>query len=166
MSEIKIIAVGGTIDKVYYDAKSDYKIGDPQAEVILQEAGVSFGFDIESLLRKDSLEMTDQDRAELAAAVHASQADKILITHGTDSMVDSAQALGNVGTKTVVFVGAMQPARFKYSDANFNVGFAIGALACLPAGVYIAMNGRIFDPGEVQKNRAAGRFEAVADDGG
>lgn len=161
MSTIKIIATGGTIDKLYYDAKSDYQIGEPQVEWILREAGVGFAFEIESLLRKDSLEIDAQDRARIASAVQSTAHKQILITHGTDTMVDTAQALGDVADKTVLLVGAMQPARFRDSDASFNVGFALGALHSLPPGIYIAMNGQIFSPDQVRKNRAAGRFEAL-----
>ena len=161
MSEIKIIATGGTIDKVYYDAKSDYAIGDPQADGILQEAGINASYEVVSLLRKDSLELTDADRQLLRDTVQAETCRLILITHGTDTMVESAQALGDCGDKTVVFVGAMQPARFRVTDAVFNIGFAIGVLRSSPPGVYIAMNGQVFDPDTVRKNRAASRFESL-----
>ena len=82
-----------------------------------------------------------------------------MITHGTDTMVETARALGRPPGKTVVLTGAMQPARFRETDADFNLGFALGAVRTLPPGVYVAMQGRIFDPVEVVKNRKAGRFE-------
>ena len=162
MSDITIIATGGTIDKVYYDAKSDYRIGDPQVSDILQQAGVQTSYEVVSLLRKDSLELNDADRTLIRQTVLAQSSRLILITHGTDSMVDTAQALGDCGDKTVVLVGAMQPARFRDTDAMFNIGFAIGVLRSQPAGVYIAMNGEVFNPTAVRKNRAQSRFEGLS----
>lgn len=161
MPDIKIFCAGGTIDKVYYDALSDYQIGDPQVEWILAQSGVNFTYEIESVIKKDSLEMDDQDRALMAEKVSSDPCDKVLITHGTDTMVDTAQVLQKaaIKQKTIIFVGAMQPARFKDSDAMFNVGFAIAALQTLAAGVYIAMSGHVFPADEVRKNRDAGRFE-------
>lgn len=161
MPELKIFCAGGTIDKVYYDALSDYQIGDPQVEWILAQSGVNFSYEIESVIKKDSLEMDDQDRALMAKKVASDPCNKILITHGTDTMVDTAQVIQEAGIrdKTIVFVGAMQPARFRDSDALFNVGFAIAALQTLGEGVYIAMSGHVFPADEVRKNRDAGVFE-------
>lgn len=158
---IQIFTTGGTFDKVYYDALSEFSIGEPMAGPLLADAGVSFAYQITSLLKKDSLEFTDADRELLARHVHDAEAEHILIIHGTDTMTQSASALGDIPGKTVVFTGAMQPARMLHSDAPFNLGFAIGALQCLPAGIYITMNGKIFSAGQVQKNRAAGRFESL-----
>lgn len=158
---IQIYTTGGTFDKVYYDALSEFSIGEPMATPLLAEAGVNFDYKVTSLLKKDSLDFTDNDRELLAQHVHQATADKILIIHGTDTMAHSAEALGNIPGKTVVFTGAMQPARMQHSDAPFNLGFAIGALQCLSAGIYIAMNGQVFNVGQVQKNRALGRFESV-----
>lgn len=161
MPDLKIFCAGGTIDKIYYDALSDYQIGDPQIEWILAQSGVNFSYEIESVIRKDSLEMDDQDRALMAKKISQDPCTKILITHGTDTMVDTAQAIQDAGIcdKTIVFVGAMQPARFRDSDAMFNVGFAIAALQTLSEGVYIAMSGHVFPADEVRKNRDAGVFE-------
>lgn len=159
MSDIKILTVGGTIDKIYFDAASEFKIGEPQIAEVLREAGVTASYAIESLMRKDSLEMDDADRAQVAQAVAAQSCQRILITHGTDTMADTARALGDCGDKTVVFTGAMQPARFRVTDAVFNIGFALGVLNALPPGVYLAMNGQVFDPAHVHKNRTAMRFE-------
>lgn len=158
---IQIFTTGGTFDKVYYDALSEFSIGEPMAGPLLADAGVNFEYQVTSLLKKDSLEFTDADRALLAQQVQHAGANKILIIHGTDTMTLSASALGDVADKTVVFTGAMQPARMLHSDASFNLGFAIAALQCLPAGVYLAMNGQIFNAGEVQKNRTASRFESL-----
>ena len=157
--DIKILCTGGTFDKIYYDALSDYQIGEPQVGWILEQAGVNFSYEIESILKKDSLDITDQDREHIVAKVKAQSCNKIVITHGTDTMVKTAQTLKTVTDKTIVLVGAMQPARFRDSDALYNVGFATSAVSILPSGIYIAMNGQLFDADEVKKNRDAGRFE-------
>lgn len=159
--QIHIITTGGTFDKVYYDALSEFTIGDPMADSLLEDAGVVFSWTRTSLLKKDSLELTDEDRQLLKEAVLQSPADRVLIVHGTDTMAQSAVALGTPERKTVVFTGAMQPARMLHSDAPFNLGFALGALQCMGPGVYIAMNGQVFAAGEVQKNRLYSRFERL-----
>jgi len=158
---IKVFSMGGTIDKVYFDDLSEYEVGDPQAGVIFAEAKVAFEFAVEEVLRKDSLHLDDADRLLLRSRVAADPAQLILVTHGTDSMVATGQALLGLGNKVIVLTGALSPARFKGSDAPFNLGCAVGALQVLPAGVYIAMNGRVFDVEHVRKNRTAGRFEDV-----
>jgi L-asparaginase len=161
MSIFSIFTVGGTIDKVYFDAASQFEVGDSQIKQVLIAAGVS-DFEIISLMRKDSLEMNDADREAVKQAVLASTADRVLGTHGTDTMALTAKHLGDAGGKTVVFTGAMQPARFHETDAIFNIGFALGTLANVGPGVYLTMNGRVFDPAKVRKNRDAGRFEDIA----
>lgn len=158
---IHIITTGGTFDKVYYDALSEFSIGEPMAGPLLDEAGVQFNYRISSLLRKDSLDMTDADRQLLADTIAASPENQILVIHGTDTMTQSAETLPAGLNKTVVFTGAMQPARMRSSDAPFNLGLALGALQCLPSGTYLAMSGRIFTAGQVRKNREQGRFEAL-----
>lgn len=158
---IHIITTGGTFDKVYYDALSEFSIGEPMAGPLLDEAGVQLEYRITGLIRKDSLDMTDADRQLLADTVSNSLETRILVIHGTDTMTQSAEALPAGLDKTVVFTGAMQPARMRSSDAPFNLGLALGALQCLPAGTYLTMNGRIFNAGQVRKNRAQGRFETL-----
>lgn len=164
---LHIITTGGTIDKVYFDAAGAYEVGEPQIVGILKVAGASLPVTVDTLMRKDSLELTDADRAEIVKAVTAAQADRIIVTHGTDTMVETARALtetlGPDASKTVVFVGSLTPARFKASDAEFNVGFATAAAQILPPGVYITMNGSVFRPHDVRKNRRANRFEPVAE---
>lgn len=162
MQHLTIITTGGTIDKVYFDAKSDYQVGAPQIGEILEQLGVNFEFDVVPVLRKDSLDLTDADRASIRAVVAQQPHRHILITHGTDSMVDTARALANLPGKTIVLTGALNPARFQGSDAVFNIGCAVGAVQTLGDGVWIAMNGRIWDPAHVRKNRAANRFEPAA----
>lgn len=158
--DLKIFCTGGTFDKIYFDALSDYKIGEPQIEWIMKQANVDFDYTIESILKKDSLEISDEDRALIIAAVSADDCQRIIITHGTDTMPQTARALQSVTDKTIVLLGAMQPARFRDSDALFNSGFAVAAAKLLPAGVYVAMNGQVFNADQVQKNREAGIFEA------
>jgi L-asparaginase len=159
ISNLLIITTGGTIDKIYFDDKSDYQIGEPQISQILHAMHVAFEFEVSSLMRKDSLHMEDKDRKLIHDAVSASEARHILITHGTDSMVETATVLQNIPGKTIVLTGALNPARFRDSDAIFNIGCAVGAAQTLPPGVYITMNGKVWDPANVHKNRHENRFE-------
>lgn len=162
---VQLFTTGGTIDKVYFDAKSNYEIGDPQIVEILRDSGVSFEYACEVLMQKDSLEITDEDRTLIADRILDSSADRFILTHGTDTMVATAKvvatALGPSPEKTVVLVGSLAPARFRTTDAEFNVGFAAAAVQTLPPGVYVTMNGRVFRPEEVRKNRAENRFEPI-----
>lgn len=161
MDNLCIVTTGGTIDKIYFDDKSDYQIGEPQIGRILEELGVAFAFRVIPILRKDSLHISEDDRELLRATIQAQDADRVLVTHGTDTMVATAKVLATIPGKTIVMTGALNPARFRGSDAEFNIGCAVGAVQCLPPGVYIAMNGRIWDPARVRKNVAANRFEAA-----
>ena len=161
MEQLLIVTTGGTIDKVYFDDKSDYQVGEPQIGRILQELGVAFDFRVVPILRKDSLHIDAADRELLRATISAQPARHVLVTHGTDTMVDTAKVLARIPDKTIVLTGALNPARFRGSDAEFNIGTAVGAVQSLPAGVYIAMNGRVWDPARVRKNVAANRFEAL-----
>lgn len=160
-TQIKIFTTGGTIDKTYFDAKSEYEVGDPQIMDILRLANVGLRYAVETVLRKDSLDLNEEDRSIIVERVRRETCDRILITHGTDTMVDTARVLRTIGDKTIVLVGSLSPARFKNSDAEFNIGFAMAAVQTLPPGVYIAMNGRIFTAGHVRKNRALNRFEPI-----
>ena len=161
MQHLTVITTGGTIDKVYFDAKSDYQIGAPQIGEILSQLGVAFEFEVVPVLRKDSLDMDEADRAAIRQAIEQQAHRHVLVTHGTDTMVETARALTGIPGKVIVLTGALNPARFQGSDAVFNVGCAVGAVQALPDGVYIAMNGRVWDPARVRKNREANRFEAV-----
>lgn len=162
MEELLIVTTGGTIDKVYFDDKSDFQVGEPQIGRILQELGVAFRFSVIGLLRKDSLHINQADRELLRAAIAAQPMKHVLVTHGTDTMVETAKVLATIPDKTIILTGALNPARFRGSDAEFNIGTAVGAVQSLAAGVYIAMNGRIWDPLKVRKNVAANRFEAAS----
>jgi len=157
--KIDIFCAGGTIDKIYFDAKSDYQVGEPKVGRILEAYKLNIDFEVHSVLRKDSLEMTDQDRAQLKSAIESCANEFILVTHGTDTMPETADVLKDIPGKTIVMFGAMEPAMYKTSDAEFNAGCAVGAVQSLPNGVYIAMSGRIFEAGKVKKNVAEGIFE-------
>ena len=159
--KIKFYAVGGTIDKVYFDRTSEYQVGESMLVDILTEANVTLDYEYDSLIHKDSLDMTDADRQTLFERIESDRNQRIVVTHGTDTMIETAKKLQGIENKTVVLTGAMQPAKFKSSDAEFNVGFAVAAVQTLPPGVYIAMNGRIFDPDKVRKNGELNRFEEM-----
>ncbi len=159
--QLEIFTTGGTIDKVYFDAKSSFEVGEPQIESVLHEANLVIDYRVTSLLRKDSLELTDEDRALIRKAVLDSAADRIVITHGTDTMINTAIALEAIPGKTIVLTGAMQPARFRLTDAVFNIASAMMAAQTLSEGVYIAMNGRIFNPHRTRKNVKLNRFEDI-----
>jgi L-asparaginase len=161
MDTLCIVTTGGTIDKIYFDDKSDYQIGEPQIGGILRELGVAFEFTVIPIIRKDSLHITTEDRELIRATIAAQPAKHVLVTHGTDTMVETARVLESLSDRTIVLTGALSPARFRGSDAEFNVGTAVGAVQCLPHGVYIAMNGKVWDPRQVRKNVAANRFEAI-----
>jgi L-asparaginase len=160
-TEVKIFTAGGTIDKVYFDAKSEYEVGSPQVVEVLKEAHVTLNYEVEFVLSKDSLDMTDDDRRLIRERIVADPCRRIVVTHGTDTMVQTALALRDIPDKTIVLTGSMQPARFRVTDAVFNIGTALGAAQALPPGVYIAMNGRIFDPLRTRKNVRDNRFETV-----
>ena len=158
--KIDVITVGGTIDKVYFDQNSEYQVGEPITSLLFKLYNVGFEFEIHSVMRKDSLDMTEEDREALLDKVLNVDGDKILITHGTDTMPVTAEFLkGKVEGKTVVLTGAILPAGFKNTDAEFNLGCAVGALNICEPGVYIAMNGGIFNAGEVYKDLKARQFK-------
>ena len=157
--KLLVLAIGGTIDKVYFDALSDYQIGLPAATEILQRVKVNFDFDVRQMISKDSLEMTDADRQQILSVVQAHSGDHVIITHGTDTMVDTGQLLKQAEGKTIVIMGAMQPAIMKLTDADFNLGVAVAAVQTLSPGVYLCMNGRIYNVDKVIKNRAEVQFQ-------
>ncbi len=158
---VKIFTTGGTIDKIYFDAKNDYQIGEPEIDSLLTEANVTFDYTVKSLLRKDSLEMNEADRKLVHDAVAMESCSRILITHGTDTMIETAKSLLGIPDKIIVLTGSMQPARLRVSDAFFNVGCAVTAVQLLPAGVYVVMNGQIFDPRTSRKNVEKNCFERL-----
>jgi len=159
--KIKFFTVGGTIDKVYFDRKNEYQVGDSRLFEILREVNVGFEYESESVLKKDSLDITDEDRQIILGRVREEKSRHIVLTHGTDTMVQTAATLRSIPDKVIVLTGSMAPARFRSSDAEFNIGCAIAAVQLLPPGVYIVMNGQIFDSGTVRKNVERGLFEKV-----
>ena len=161
--KVKIFTTGGTIDKLYFDRLSECQVGTPQIEAFLREANVTFEFAVRSLLQKDSLELTDDDRELIRQAILQDDAQRIIVTHGTDTMIDTARRLRDVPEKTIVLTGAMKPACFRSTDAAFNIGFAVAAVQLLPPGVHIAMNGRLFESDRARKDRQRNCFEATGD---
>ncbi len=158
---IRFITTGGTIDKIYFDALSQFEVGDSPVDTILGEGLVSFDYDVVSLFRKDSLELTDADRTALREFIEADDAGRYVISHGTDTMVETAAVLAAIENKRMVLTGALSPARFKTTDAVFNVGMAVAAVQLVDPGVYIAMNGQVFRADQVRKNREENRFELI-----
>lgn len=157
---ILVLTTGGTIDKQYFDALSEYQITESIIARLLEVAKVRAPFVIEEMMRKDSLDIGEADRAALVERVRGASQRRIVITHGTDTMTDSAAALGDVPGKTIALVGALTPARFAESDAAFNLGMAFATVQAAPPGVYITMSGQVFDGRHVVKDRAAGAFVA------
>jgi len=159
---ILVLTTGGTIDKAYFDALSEYQIVDSGIPALLREARVALPLRVEEVCRKDSLELTDADRAAIARAARAAPETRIVITHGTDTMTETAKVLAaEVPGKTMVLTGALSPARFAETDAPFNLGMAMAAAQTCPPGVWIAMSGEVFDGLKVRKDRAAGKFVAI-----
>jgi L-asparaginase len=154
-----LITTGGTIDKVYFDSKGGYEVGPPVAERILIDGRVVDTMPIVELFRKDSLELTEDDRVAIREAVVACGTPRVIITHGTDTMVETARALDRVFDKRVVLTGAIQPGGFSDSDASFNLGMAVAAVQVLPVGIYIVASGRVFPARNVHKNMELNRFE-------
>ena len=162
---IRIITTGGTIDKVYFDAKSEFEIGEPLIGMILKESMVTVEFEVTPLMRKDSLEIDEADRKRILDEVLGARELAIIITHGTDTMSHTAQVLLAGGAveagKTIVLTGALNPARFRSTDAIFNIGMALAAAQIQPPGVYITMNGQVFQGDAVRKNREKNCFEPI-----
>ncbi|MEO0369126.1 MAG: asparaginase domain-containing protein [Pseudomonadota bacterium] len=165
MLAIQIFSVGGTIDKIYFDAKSEYEIGVPAVEAVLKEMNSNLDVSVVSLMAKDSLEMTAADRTLIGQAVLDCDRKHIVITHGTDTMTETAEyllTLPELQDKTIVLTGALAPAIFKASDAEFNLGGALIAAQTAVSGVYIVMQGEIFAASKVKKDRKLNRFIRVS----
>ncbi len=144
---VLVLTTGGTIDKLYFDALSEFQVGDSVVDRIFKTARVSLPFRVVELMRKDSLELTDEDREAIRGTAEEAEETRIVITHGTDTMTDTARALAGIAGKTIVLVGALAPARFAESDATFNLGMALATAQVAAPGVWIAMNGTVF-PGD------------------
>jgi L-asparaginase len=158
---IRFITTGGTIDKIYFDALSQFEVGESVVQHILTDGLVDLEYDVVSLFQKDSLEIDDADRKVLRDYIETDDATRYVITHGTDTMPDTAAVLSDLEGKTIVLTGALTPARFRTTDAVFNVGMAVATAQVANPGVYIAMSGQVFEAGAVRKNRAENRFEAT-----
>lgn len=158
---ILVLTTGGTIDKAYFDALSEYQIVESGIPALIGEARVALPVRVLELMRKDSLELTDADRALIAAAVREAPERHVVITHGTDTMTETAKGLSTIEGKTIVLTGALSPARFAETDAPFNLGMAFATAQVAAPGVWIAMSGQVFDGLKVRKDRAAGKFVAV-----
>jgi L-asparaginase len=159
--QILIVTTGGTIDKAYFDALSEYQVGDSVVAKLLQIGRVTHAYRVEEFSRKDSLDLTDDDRERLRERIAAAPETRVVVTHGTDTMTQSAEVLRSIEGKTIVLTGALAPARFVESDASFNLGMAFGVAQIANAGVYIAMNGQVFRAGEVRKDRKSARFVRI-----
>lgn len=158
---LEILTTGGTIDKVYFDKKSNYEVGDPFVEELLHKMNVNISFKVKSLMRIDSLDMTDIHREEILNYAKNSNANNFLITHGTDSIVETAIYLKKISDKTIVLTGSLKPAIFIDNDAIFNVGSALTSAQILKKGVYIVINGQVFNPDNVRKNLEKNIFETI-----
>ena len=153
-----IVTTGGTIDKVYFDAASKFSVGDSVVADLLRQAHVEQPYEVVEVLRKDSLDITPEDRELVRETIAAREEHRVIVTHGTDTMTATAEVLQSLVEKTIVLTGALAPARFAQSDATFNVGMAFAAAETLPPGVYIVMNGQVFEAGAVRKDRDQNRF--------
>jgi L-asparaginase len=158
---ILVVTTGGTIDKAYFDALSTYQIGESVVAKLLQIAHVTHPYRVMEFARKDSLDLDDADRTALREQIANAPETRLVITHGTDTMTQSADVLKDVAGKTIVLTGALAPARFAESDAAFNLGMAFGVAQTAGDGVFIAMNGQVFRAGEVRKDRANARFVSI-----
>ena len=162
---IKIFVTGGTFDKEYNEITGELFFKDTHLPELLALGRSTVKVDITTLMMIDSLEMTEADREIIAENCIKTNENRILITHGTDTMVDTARILAEkVKDKTIVLTGAMIPYKFGSSDGLFNLGSALSFVQILPPGVYIAMNGRYFNWDNCRKNKITGKFEKVRED--
>mmetsp|Transcript_4844 Transcript_4844/g.10115 ORF Transcript_4844/g.10115 Transcript_4844/m.10115 type:complete len:467 (+) Transcript_4844:196-1596(+) len=160
---ITFLQTGGTIDKDYPRSKGGYafEITDPAVERIVRNVDCAFTFDIKTVCRKDSQHMTDEDREMMVQAIEKSDTQRFIITHGSDTLIETAKYLDRSGLsvgKVVIVTGAMRPEHFRNSDAHFNVGVAMGAVNVLWSGVYVAMNGRVVEASRAQRDQRTGLF--------
>ena len=157
---IRIFVTGGTFDKEYNELTGQLFFRDTHLPEMLSRSRHTLDVSVQTLMMVDSLLMTDKDRARIAEECRKAKEDRIVITHGTDTMAETAKALeGQVGGKTIVLTGAMIPYTFGSSDGFFNLGCSLAFVQALPPGVYVVMNGRCFPAGKVKKDTNTGRFE-------
>ncbi len=162
LMKITFICTGGTIDKDYASSAGTYnfEISEPAVNRILGNMALNLEYEVKSVLKKDSLDMTEDDRKRVYDACRRVENNKIIVTHGTDTMVKTAEKLASLKHKAIILVGASKPQKFYDSDAEFNIGAAIGAINILNKGVYIAMNGRILEWNNAKKSNG-GKFETI-----
>lgn len=160
---IRIFITGGTFDKEYNELNGQLFFKDTHMHDLLELGRCRLDVEIRTLMMIDSLEMTDEDRDLIVHQCNNCEEDRIVITHGTDTMADTARILAEkvTASKTIVLTGAMIPIKFGSSDGLFNLGSALAFVQTLPPGVYVAMNGRYFNWDNVRKNRQTGVFEEV-----
>lgn len=160
--KIRIFVTGGTFDKEYNELNGQLFFKDTHLQEMLTLGRSRVPVDIRTLMMIDSLDMTDADRETIAQNCIKTAENKIIVTHGTDTMVETAKVLAEkVKDKTIILVGAMIPYKFGSSDGLFNIGSALAFAQTLPVGVYIAMNGRYFKWDNVRKNKQVGEFEEI-----
>lgn len=159
---IRVLVTGGTFDKEYDEIRGALSFGDTHLPEMLRRGRCHLDVEVRTLMMVDSLDLTETDRETIARNCQRAPEDRIVITHGTDTMVETARVLAaSVQGKTIVLTGAMIPYAFGSSDGLFNLGSALSFVQVLPPGVYVAMNGRCFDWDNVRKNRESGRFEPL-----
>ncbi len=159
---IKLLTTGGTVDKVYNHLNGELCFETTNLPSMLKQARCNVDLELDIVMLKDSLYMVDTDRKDILKKCRSYKEDKIIITHGTDTMAETAKFLGEkIKNKTIVLVGAMIPYSFGKSDALFNLGCAISAVQHMPKGVYITMNGKIFPWNNVMKNKKFGEFNTI-----
>jgi L-asparaginase len=162
MSAVRILVTGGTFDKEYDELTGKLFFRDTHVEEMLRRGRARLDLSVETVMMIDSLEMDDAGRTRIVDRCRAAAERGIVVTHGTDTMVETARALAAAALdKTVVLTGAMVPYAFGSSDGLFNLGSALSFVQVLPAGVYVAMNGRHFRWDAVRKNRSTGTFETA-----
>ena len=160
---IKIFVTGGTFDKEYNELEGSLYFKDTHLSEMLNLGRCKVDVEIQTLMMVDSLEMTHADRNMIVEQCTKAEVDRIIVTHGTDTMEVTARVLGQlISNKTIVLTGAMIPYKFGSSDGLFNLGSALAFVQTLPAGVYIVMNGRYFHWHNVRKNRQTGQFEEIS----
>lgn len=158
--KITFIMTGGTIDKDYAPGAGtyDFEIGEPAIKRILETINPNFEFELIPVFRKDSLDISEQDRQLIFDVCKDVENDKIIISHGTDTMTKTAEKLKDIEGKKLILFGSSRPERFKDSDAAFNLGVAIGAINCISNGAYIAMNGKVHNWDKCKKDSKSGQF--------
>ncbi|MEZ4389142.1 MAG: asparaginase domain-containing protein [Candidatus Krumholzibacteriia bacterium] len=161
---VRVFVTGGTFDKEYDERTGNLFFKDTHLRDMLKLARCRVPVEVRTLMMVDSLDMDDDDRELIINQCRKSEQDRLVVTHGTDTMADTARALGEaaIAGKTIVLTGAMIPFAFGSSDGLFNLGAALAFAQSLPAGVYVAMNGRVFDWDNVRKNRDVGEFEELS----